>query len=128
METGHGGSPAARRAADGCIQPASAKPGGAENRRRSGNTDWNPSELPDRLFTLSFQADGAEKTRSQPAAFFTSATIFASSAAVSSLIANATGHIEPSSSLAESLKPKVEYRALNFCAPWKKHTTLPSRA
>ena len=85
--------------------------------------------MPDRLwFFPSSRADGAEKFGSQPVAFFTSAAIFASSAAVSSLIAKATGHIEPSSSLAESLKPKVEYRALNFCAPWKKHTTLPSRA
>ena len=34
----------------------------------------------------------------------------------------------PSSRVAGSLKPRVEYRALNFRAGWKKQTTLPSLA
>src|SRR5260221_9648586 len=32
------------------------------------------------------------------------------------------------SSLASSLKKRVAYRVLNFCAGWKKQTTLPSLA
>ena len=34
----------------------------------------------------------------------------------------------PSSRFASSLKPSVAYLDLNFCAPWKKQTTLPSLA
>ena len=34
----------------------------------------------------------------------------------------------PSSRFALSLKPSVEYLASNFCALWKKQTTLPSYA
>src|SRR5436309_3390613 len=34
----------------------------------------------------------------------------------------------PSSRFALSLKPKVAYLVLNFCALWKKQTTLPSLA
>jgi len=34
----------------------------------------------------------------------------------------------PSSRFALSLKPSVAYRVLNFCALWKKQTTLPSLA
>ena len=36
--------------------------------------------------------------------------------------------MEPSSRFALSLKPSVAYRDLNFCALWKKQTTLPSLA
>ncbi len=50
----------------------------------------------------------------QLAAFLTSALIFASSAAVNSFSAKATGHMEPSSRFALSLNPSVEYLALNF--------------
>src|SRR5438093_2780185 len=64
----------------------------------------------------------------QLTAFFTSATILASSVAVNSLRANATGHRAPSSRFAVSLKPKVAYLVLNFCPLWKKQTTLPSLA
>src|SRR5438094_2707227 len=64
----------------------------------------------------------------QLTAFFTSATILASSVAVNSLSAKATGHRAPSSRFAVSLKPKVAYLVLNFCALWKKQTTLPSLA
>src|SRR2546425_4642801 len=59
----------------------------------------------------------------QLTAFFTSAPILASSAAVNSFSAKATGHTVPSSRFALSLKPKVAYLALNLCALWKKQTT-----
>jgi hypothetical protein len=45
----------------------------------------------------------------QLTAFFTSATILASSVAVNSFSAKATGHTVPSSRFALSLKPNVEY-------------------
>src|SRR3954469_4438446 len=64
----------------------------------------------------------------QPAARFTSSPIRASPAAVSFVSAKAVGHMVPSSRFALSLKPKVAYLALNFCALWKKQTTLPSFA
>src|SRR5438094_1444049 len=57
-------------------------------------------------------------------AFFTSAAILASSAAVNPLSANAAGHMLPSSRFALSLKPNVAYLVLNFAAAWKKQTTL----
>lgn len=73
--------------------------------------------------------DGAARSsRRQPTAFLSSATIRASSAAVSCVSANATGHTCPSSSFALSLKPIVAYRVLNFFASWKWQTTLPSLA
>ena len=50
----------------------------------------------------------------QLAAFFTSALILASSAAVSSFSAKAVGHMWPSSRFALSLKPIVAYLVLNF--------------
>src|SRR5881296_1550564 len=61
-------------------------------------------------------------------AFFTSAPILASSVAVSSFSAKEVGHMAPSSRFALSLKPNVAYLDLNFCALWKKQTTLPSLA
>src|SRR5262249_41920035 len=64
----------------------------------------------------------------QLTAFFTSAPILASSAAVNSFSAKAVGHRWPSSRFASSLKPNVAYLVLNFCALWKKQTTLPSLA
>src|SRR5438270_4846172 len=64
--------------------------------------------------------------RPQLTAFFTSAPILASSAAVNSFSAKAVGHMAPSSRFALSLKPSVAYLVLNFCAVWKKQTTLPS--
>src|SRR5487761_143862 len=62
----------------------------------------------------------------QLTAFFTSAAILASSTAVSLISAKAVGHMSPSSRFASSLKPNVAYLVLNFCAGWKKQTTLPS--
>src|ERR1700730_13462179 len=64
----------------------------------------------------------------QLAAFFTSAPILTSLAAVNSVRANEVGHMAPSSRFALSLKPNVAYRVLNFCPLWKKQTTLPSLA
>src|SRR3989304_4331378 len=64
----------------------------------------------------------------QLTAFFTSAPIFASSAAVISFSAKEVGHMAPSSRFASSLKPNVAYLDWNFCALWKKQTTLPSLA
>ncbi len=64
----------------------------------------------------------------QPTAFFTSAPILASSAAVNSFSAKEVGHMAPSSRFASSLKPNVAYLDVNFCALWKKQTTLPSLA
>src|SRR5207249_7074744 len=69
-----------------------------------------------------------EDTLSQLTAFFTSAPILASSAAVNSFSAKAVGHMAPSPRFALSLKPNVAYLVLNFCALWKKQTTLPSLA
>ncbi len=62
----------------------------------------------------------------QLTALFTSAPIFASSAAVNSFSAKEVGHMAPSSRFAASLKPSVAYLELNFCALWKKQRTLPS--
>jgi hypothetical protein len=64
----------------------------------------------------------------QPTAFFTCALILASSAAANSVSAKATCHMDPLSRFASSLKPSVAYLDLNFCALWKKQTTLPSLA
>src|SRR6202171_2539993 len=69
---------------------------------------------------------GGGKLGPQLAAFFTSAPILASSAAVNAVSAKATGHMVPSSRGAASLKPNVAYLVLNFCAGWKKQTVLPS--
>src|SRR5438105_10520962 len=77
------------------------------------------------------RADGAPASPAsgpQLTAFFTSAPILASSAAVSSFSAKEVGHIAPSSRFALSLKPNVAYLVLNFCALWKWQTTLPSLA
>src|SRR2546427_2228563 len=67
-------------------------------------------------------------SRPQLTAFFTSAPILTSPAAVNSFSAKATGHTVPSSRFALSLKPNVAYLVLNLCALWKKQTTLPSLA
>src|SRR3990172_515357 len=64
----------------------------------------------------------------QLTAFFTSAAIFASSAAVNFFNAKEVGHMAPSSSFAVSLKANVAYLVLNFAALWKKQTTLSSLA
>src|SRR5256886_2087302 len=66
--------------------------------------------------------------RPQLTAFLTSAQILASSAAVNSVSAKAVGHMAPSSRFASCWKPNVAYLVLNFCALWKKPTTLPSLA
>ena len=62
----------------------------------------NPTSVPNAGDNL-----GAGRTRSQLTAFFTSAAIRASSAAVNSFSAKEVGHIVPSSRFAASLKPNV---------------------
>src|ERR671918_2889843 len=64
----------------------------------------------------------------QRTAFFTSAPIFASSAAVNSFSAKDVGHMAPLSRFASSVKPNVAYLDLNLSALWKKQTILPSLA
>ncbi len=76
-----------------------------------------------RRLTLPLRGSGSGPQRT---AFFTSAAIVFSSAAVSSFKANAIGHIVPLSRFAESLKPSIAYRSLNLAASRKKQTTLPS--
>src|SRR6267378_4398077 len=68
------------------------------------------------------------RAQSQLTALFTSAPILASSAGDNSFNAKTTGHMAPSSRFAASLKPRVAYLVLNFCAGWKKQTTSPSLA
>ena len=62
----------------------------------------------------------------QEAAAFTSSTTFFSTPALHLCSAYDTGHRSPSSRLAASWKPRVEYRYLNLPASWKKMTTFPS--
>src|SRR5260370_13766602 len=62
----------------------------------------------------------------QPTAFFTSAPILASAAAVNSFSAKATGHPVPSSRFALSLKPNVAYLPLDLCPLWQMQTTFLS--
>src|SRR6266513_1295390 len=81
-----------------------------------------------RYLTVATMFASDQEMRGVLTAFFTSAPILASSAAVNSLSAKATGHTVPSSRFALSLKPNVAYLALNLCALWKKQTTLPSLA
>jgi hypothetical protein len=55
----------------------------------------------------------------QLTAFFTSAPILASSAAVNFVSTKEVGHMAPSSRFAASLKPTVAYLDLNLRALWK---------
>src|SRR6266576_6129178 len=75
---------------------------------------------------INIAANMSDEISPQLVAFFTSAPILASSAVVNSFSAKPVGHMWPSSRFALSLKPNVAYRVLNFCASWKKQTTLPS--
>ena len=63
-----------------------------------------------RLFSRAPRTSIAPQSRSsaQPTAFFTSSAICFSTAGVSFVTANATGHMSPSSSFACGSKPKVE--------------------
>jgi hypothetical protein len=70
---------------------------------------------------------GGDEVSAQRTAFLTSAPILFSSAAVNSLRAKATGHMASLSRFASSLKPKVAYLDLNFCALWKKLVMQPRR-
>ena len=78
------------------------------------------------LLALLIGAGSGSGSRTQLTAFFTSAPIFASSAAVNCFSAKEVGHMFPSSSFASSLKPNVAYLDLNLSAGVKKQTTLPA--
>ncbi len=83
----------------------------------SGNCLGKP--CPDReRHPVSLGRTGALRATEPPqlTACLTSATILASSAVVSCSSAKEVGHMPPSSRLAAALKPKVEYRVLNFDA------------
>src|SRR5438874_12024236 len=90
-----------------------------QSKKHSAAPCYQVPDLPDGMCSTA---------RPQLTAFFTSSPIFASSAAVNSFSAKATGHKAPSSRFALSLKPNVAYLVLNLCAGWKKQTTLPSLA
>lgn len=60
----------------------------------------------------------------QLTAFFTSAVSRFATSSSTSVTAHDVGHIRPSSRCASGLKPKDEYRSLNFDAGVKKQTTL----
>jgi len=81
---------------------------------------------PDRSSRLGRGA--SDQLSPQLTAFFTSAAIFAPSAAVNSFSAKEVGHMAPWSRFAASSKPNVAYLELNFPALLKKQTTLPSLA
>jgi hypothetical protein len=83
-------------------------------------------DQPDNDLRLKYRAGSSGLLSPQLTAFFTSAPILASSAAVNSVSANATGHMAPSSRFAATSKPNVAYRDLNLWALWKKQTILPS--
>ena len=90
---------------------------------------FDGTDLPERAL-IDHLACSRGEVLSQPqlTAFFTSAPILVSSAAVNSFSAKAVGHMKPSSRVALSLKPNVAYLVLNFCELWKKQTTVPSLA
>ena len=64
-------------------------------------------------------------TGQEMAAFTSSATFFCTTG-LHFWSAYDTGHRSPSSRLAASWKPRVEYRYLNLPESWKKTTTLSS--
>src|SRR5262245_50660921 len=94
----------------------------------SSHAAWRRRSLGLSELWKSLGAGPCGECRHQLTAFFTSEPILASSAAVNSFSAKATGHRAPSSRFASSLKPNEAYLVLNFCALWKKQTTLPSLA
>jgi serine/threonine protein kinase len=96
----------------------------------SGKFDQYKRDIPYKTIAQAFQITH-KPVNAIPACHrgaLTSAPILASSVAVSSFSAKAVGHMWPSSRFALSLKPSVAYLVLNFCALWKKQTTLPSLA
>src|SRR5437879_4350218 len=101
----------------------SRTPAQKRNSERVGNTDSHEGRGVGKSTT-----PGGREKHAYFTAFFTSAAILASSVAVNPFSANAFGHMAPSSRFALSLKPNVAYLVLNFCAAWKKQTTLPSLA
>ena len=107
------------------VRDAHRPPGGdARDRRRDGvpaRERRGQRRRADRRLRLALPLTTLLASREpQPAAFLISAAILASSAAVSSVRAKDVGHMVPSSRVAPSLNPSVEYRDLNFAAAWKK--------
>src|SRR5213596_2821527 len=101
----------------------SRTPAQKRSSERVGNTDSHEGRGAGKSTT-----PGGREKHAYFTAFFTSAAILASSAAVNPFSAKAVGHMAPSSRFALSLKPSVAYLVLNFWAVWKKQTTLPSLA
>src|SRR6059036_2072518 len=101
----------------------SRTPAQKRSSERVGNTDSHEGRGAGKSTT-----PGGREKHAYFTAFFTSPAILASSAAVNPFSAKAAGHMAPSSRFALSLKPNVAYLVLNFCAAWKKQTTLPSLA
>src|SRR5215213_2125540 len=107
------------------FRPARLRPLDRLTAPRLGEVETGVLENEARAVAVRFESEGHPP---QLTAFFTSAPILASSAAVNSFSAKEVGHIAPLSRFAVSLKPNVAYLDLNFCALWKKQTTLPSLA
>src|SRR5213595_912419 len=101
----------------------SRTPAQKRSSERVGNTDSHEGRGAGKSTT-----PGGREKHAYFTAFFTSAAILSSSAAVNPFSAKAVGHMAPSSRFALSLKPSVAYLDLNFCAGWKKHTILSSLA
>src|SRR5438094_10474806 len=101
----------------------SRTPAQKRSSERVGNTDSHEGRGAGKSTT-----PGGREKHAYFTAFFTSAAILSSSAAVNPFSAKEVGHMAPSSRFALSLKPSVAYLVLNFCALWKKQTTLPSLA
>src|SRR5580698_7787525 len=107
------------------FRPAKLRPLDRLIAPRLGEVETEMLENEARAVAVRFESEGHPP---QLTAFFTSAPILASSAAVNSVSAKAVGHMAPSSRFASCMKPNVAYLVLNFCALWKKQTTLPSLA
>ena len=80
---------------------------------RLGEVETGVLETEAPAVAVRFESEGRPP---QLTAFFTSAPIRASSAAVNSISAKAVGHMAPSSRFASCRKPNVAYLVLNFCA------------
>jgi hypothetical protein len=107
------------------FRPAKLRPLDRLIAPRLGEVETGVLENEARAVAVRFESEGHPP---QLTAFFTSAPILASSAEVNSFSAKAVGHRAPSSRFASCMKPNVAYLVLNFCALWKKQTTLPSLA
>src|SRR3984893_11095613 len=105
------------------FRPAKLRPLDRLIAPRLGEVETGVLENEARAVAVRFESEGHPP---QLTAFYTSAPIRASSAAVNSFSAKAVGHMAPSSRFASCMKPNVAYLVLNFCALWKKQTIFPS--